>query len=436
MKNDCIAVLPALFLLGAPVLGQVEFIGDKFQVNTVSTDDQSNPDVASTADGGFFVVWQSAAGTDGDQASIEGRFFSPDGTPQASELQVNTYATGPQIRPAVAANGDGDLVVVWQSAGSPGTDSSGTSILGQRFASDGTFLGDEFQVNNYSTGDQGNPAVGMDADGAFVVVWQSEGSPGTDSSGTSALGQRFASDGTLLGNEFQVNTYTTLDQRDPAVAVRADSGFVVVWRSFNGYVLPPLFPDVDIFGRRYASDGSDLGGEFIVADTPAEAYDPAVALDGDGDFVVVWADRSRAGGYQFSYTNLEGKSFAADGAAGGSFVVDSVFYTRFLGDPDVMVERGERFVVSWVNSFYPPNIRGRRVRSDGTVLGDIFAIESNTTEIEFNPALARDSAGRFTVVWNTGGFYADTDVFGRRFAEFFFADGFESGDTTAWATTI
>ena len=33
-------------------------------------------EVVSTADGGFLVVWQSGAGTDGDLSSIEARFFT------------------------------------------------------------------------------------------------------------------------------------------------------------------------------------------------------------------------------------------------------------------------------------------------------------------------------------------------------------------------
>jgi hypothetical protein len=52
--------------------------------------------------------------------------------------------------------------------------------------------GPEFQVNTYTTSSQSGPSVAMDPDGAFVVVWQSYGSGGTDTSGRSIQGQRFA----------------------------------------------------------------------------------------------------------------------------------------------------------------------------------------------------------------------------------------------------
>ena len=42
-----------------------------------------------------------------------------------------------------------------------------------------TPLGSEFQVNTYTTNSQNNPSVAVDADGDFVVVWESDESAGT-----------------------------------------------------------------------------------------------------------------------------------------------------------------------------------------------------------------------------------------------------------------
>ena len=103
--------------------------------------------------------------------------------------------------------GDGDFVVVWASYGSFGTDSAlSASVQGQRFASDGSAQGAQFQVNSYTSRDQVYPSVAADADGDFVVVWESLGSSGTDTTVFSIQGQRYASDGSTQGAEFQVNT--------------------------------------------------------------------------------------------------------------------------------------------------------------------------------------------------------------------------------------
>src|SRR6188508_215988 len=77
--------------------------------------------------------------------------------------------------------------------------------------------GAEFQVNTYSTGNQQGPDVGTDAAGNFVVIWTGAGDQ--DTSGTGVFGQRFSADGSQLGGEFQVNTYTTDDQGFQKVAV-------------------------------------------------------------------------------------------------------------------------------------------------------------------------------------------------------------------------
>ena len=77
------------------------------------------------------------------------------------------------------------------------------------------------------------PSVAADADGDFVVVWESDGSSGTDTSCTSIQGQRYASTGAPQGAQFQVNTYTTSYQRRPAVAADAAGDFVVVWDSYG-----------------------------------------------------------------------------------------------------------------------------------------------------------------------------------------------------------
>ena len=51
--------------------------------------------------------------------------------------------------------------------------------------------GSQFQVNAYTTSYQRLPAVATTSSGAFVVVWESEGSSGTDTSNNSIQGQRY-----------------------------------------------------------------------------------------------------------------------------------------------------------------------------------------------------------------------------------------------------
>jgi hypothetical protein len=127
--------------------------------------------------------------------SVQGQRYDGAGLPVGTQFQVNTYTTSGQGEPAVAADGGGNFVVVWQSAQGDGSDTDKTSVHGQRYDATGSPLGGEFQVNSYTTSYQGAPDVAADASGNFVVVWDSSGSAGSDAYGSSIHGQRYNSAG-------------------------------------------------------------------------------------------------------------------------------------------------------------------------------------------------------------------------------------------------
>nr|NGX62539.1 hypothetical protein [Chlamydiota bacterium] len=164
-----------------------------------------------------------------------------------SEFQVNTYTAFFQHGPSAAPLNDGGFVVTWESLGQDG-DSYG--VYGQRYDSSGVKSGVEFQVNTYTTSNQRFPSVASLNDGGFVVTWHSDGQDG-DFYGV--YGQRYDSSGVKSGVEFQVNTYTTSDQWYPSVAPLNDGGFVVTWYSDG--------QDGDlegIYGQRYDSNGNPI----------------------------------------------------------------------------------------------------------------------------------------------------------------------------------
>src|SRR5262245_23675478 len=101
--------------------------------------------------------------------------------------------------------------------------------------------GAEFQINSSTASFQDFASVAADANGDFVTVWRRPVA-GT----TSIFGQRFASSGNALGTEFQVNSSTNDHHRAADVAMEADGDFVVVWFSDDlGSLL----------GRRFSSAG-------------------------------------------------------------------------------------------------------------------------------------------------------------------------------------
>jgi hypothetical protein len=401
---DLPAVQQAIQQLGLPGRDPV---GDEFQVNSYTTGSQAGPAVALDSDGDFVVVWQSEGsdGNDNSFTSIQAQRYNSVGTAQGSQFQVNTYTTDSQGHPAVAMDSDGNFVVVWDSFGSDGGDTSFFSIQAQRYDSVGAMQGNQFQVNTYTTNHQFRPAVSLDSDGDFVVVWESVGSYGSDTSSISVQGQRFNSVGAAQGSQFQVNSYTTDAQIIPAVSLDSDGDFVVAWQSYGSYDTDNNF---SIQGQRYNSAGTAQSGEFQVNSYTTDYQgSPAVSLDSDGDFVVAWQSYGSYG--TDNNFSIQGQRYNSAGTAQGSqFQVNSSTSTN-QGYPAVALDSSGAFVIVWSSGrsggsdISGLSIQGQSYNSAGTAQGSQFEVNTYTTDNQDNPAVALDSDGDFVVVWQSEG---------------------------------
>jgi hypothetical protein len=384
-------------------------IGDQFQVNSYTTGTQRHPDVALDSDGDFVVVWHSNGSSGGDTSgySIQGQRYNSIGVSQGSQFQVNSYTTDNQLNSMVALDSDGDFVVVWQSWGSSSGDTSAYSIQGQRYNSAGTAQGSQFQVNSYTTDHQVTPVVSLDSDGNFVVVWASNGSSGGDTSGNSIHMQQYNSVGTAQGSQFQVNSYTTGSQNYPSVALDSNGDFVVVWDS-NGSSSSDT-SSYSIQGQRYNSDGTAQGSQFQVNSYTTNRQDiPAVAMDSDGDFVAVWQSYGSSSG-DTSGNSIQGQRYNSAGTAQGSQFQVNSYTTLAQRWPAVALDSNGDFVVVWqsdgssggdTNTF---SIQGQGYNSAGTSQGSQFQVNSYTTNGQFLPAVSLDSGGDFVIIWDSNG---------------------------------
>ena len=388
-------------------------LGVELQVNSHTTHSQYNPASALLPDGGFVVIWSSYDQESTDRPGVFGQRFDSVGTKLGTEFQVNTYTPDYQEHADVAVNPTtGDFVVVWQSRN--GQDGDGRGVFAQRFTSAGARVAAEFQVNTTTTGIQRYPVVAIDAEGDFVVAW---GANSPDVFGD-VHGQRFASSGDRLGAEFLINSYTGILQFSPEIAMESDGDFIVVWTSES---------DGDdsfgVRGQRFDSAGAMLGTELhINSHTAGPQAGQAVAVDGDGDFVVVWTSSDET----FSDSEIIGQRFASTGGqVGGEFQVNTAtsgyqYTTRSNWVPRaVAMDSDGDFVVAWTNYVGEDavDLLAQRFTSDGNQLGGELQINEHTPDGQYYPAVAMDGGGDFLVVWES--WEQDGDllgVFGRRFA--------------------
>jgi hypothetical protein len=386
---------------GAAVAAVGDAAGRETRVNTETADNQRFPAVAMAPDGDYVVVWQSQ-GQDGSLYGVFAQRFDAAGNALGSEIPVNTATTNGQRNPTVAMDADGDFVVAWESG-------QGTTydIFARRFDAAGTPLdANEFLVNSTTANVQRVPAVAMDGAGKFVVVWESQGQDGFFAG---VYAQRFDAAGGTQGGEFRVNTETSFDQDMPAVAMDFDGDFVVVWRSGE--------QDGDLYGvfaQRYDAAGTPLGLEFQVnAETSGAQQNPAVATDPGGDFVVAWRSRYQDG----DDWGIFAQRFDAAGSAQGPEFQVNATATGGQLDPAVALDGDGDFVVAWHGNGQGDGfgIFARRFDAAGTALGGEFLVNTATAQAQTSPAVAMDADGDFVVAWESYVFPTTIEVFAQRF---------------------
>ncbi len=322
--------------------------------------------------------------------------------PRGKEFQVNAYTSEDQGYASVSAAANGDFVVVWQSRLYGFLD-----IFARRFSSSGMALASELQVNTYTTNNQSFPSVAVETDGDFVVVWES----GQDGSDAGIFGRRFSSDGVPLADEFQVNTYTPDDQSLPKVATDADGDFVVTWEAYEDSFFK------NVLAQRFSSMGAPLASEFQVNTfTGLSQRSPKVATGASGDFVVAWESDFQDGG---SGTGIFARRFASDGTPSASEFQVNTYTSGIQRYAAVAVNASDDFVIAWNSDDQDGSSYGvfaRLFSSAGAPLASELQINSFTGSSQRNPSVATVAGGDFVVAWSNYQADLSVDIFAQRFA--------------------
>lgn len=309
------------------------------------------------------------------------------------EFQVNNYTSGYQGNPAIAALSNGDFVVTWQSNGQDG---SGSGVYGQVFNTFGDSVGLEFRVNTDVTNDQHGPAIAALSNGHFMVTWQSNEQDGL---GSGVYGQVFNASGTKIGSEFRVNTYTIDSQWLPVVTALDNSHFVTTWISFG-----QDGSDYGVYGQVFDEAGNPVGNEFRVNNyTIGYQGGPAiVALNNNSHFVVTWHSHEQDGsGY-----GVYGQVFDGTGnPLGHEFKVNNYTLGNQAGSAMAALSNGH-FVVTWGSDGQDDSgygVYGQVFDETGNPVSHEFRVNNYTMSNQADPAMAALSNGHFVVTWGSDG---------------------------------
>ena len=393
-------------LEGRALLAVAAPIGSEFAVNEHALGEQNRPAVAADADGDFVIAWEDDA-RDGSAQGVYARRFSAAGAPLGPDFRVNTFTTGAQSNPAVAMDDAGNFVVAWTSVDQDG---SLSGVFAQRFDAGGNAQGGEFRVNTLTTHEQDLPRLAMDADGDFVIAWESFAQVG-DGDGDGVFARRFDAAGNPLGDEFLVNTHTTNHQFNAVPAMDDDGDFVVAWIS-NGQDGSAY----GIYAQRYNAAGAPQGSEFRAnAHTISDQAYPSVAMDGDGDFVIAWSSYVQDGSNWGAYF----QRYDAAGAAQGPETRANTFTTGAQFLPVAAMDDAGNFVIAWNGrgALASSEVWARQYDAAGAPLADEAQVNTHAPNNQHFAAVAMDADGDFVVAWASQ--YQDGEgygIFGQRYA--------------------
>lgn len=404
LRSCAAALLFAVMLSSTATVSRVSAqalpLGTEFQVNSVSPGNQDQQEVAADANGNFIVVW-----TDQDTSLALQRYNSAGG-PIGGQTSVSLLG-GSDNQASVAMQSNGDALVVWRQDG--GLDGDGAGIYARRFLSTGFPTPAEVLINTDTVGDQELPNV-IVATSGYLVTWD-------NAANGSVVGQRLDSTGAPIGTEFQINTYATGAAYASDAVVHPGGNFVVVW-DHN-------YQDGDlsgVFGQRFDSTGAPDGTEFQVNQaTYGFQYEATVAGDSAGNFVVVWS--SYVGDlYSYNYqADLRARRYDSAGTAQGSEFVITNFRGNTFGYPDIVTDTQDGFVISWTqgcNGYCYSDVFVQRFSSSFSSIGDPIRPHDSSQYAQSQGNLAIDGLGNFIVVWmhDTALFPPGIELIARRFA--------------------
>jgi len=369
-------------------------LGSEFQVNTTTVNSQrtfaeSPQSVATDANGNFVVTWASF-GQDGNGDGVYAQRYNAAGAAQGSEFRVNSFTTGSQLNSTVAMDADGDFVVTWTSYGQDG---DGNGIYAQRYDAAGLAQGSEFRANTFTTDHQRYSTVAMDADGDFVITWSSNTQ---DGSNFGIYAQRYNAAGIAQGSEFQVNTFTTGQQQNSTVAMDADGDFVVTWSS-NGQDGSSF----GIYAQQYNAAGVADGSEFRVNTfTTDEQVFSTVALDADGDFVVSWTSNTQDGSGSGVYAQRYNADAVAQGSEFrvNTFTTVGELHSTVTADTDGNFVVAWSSANQDGDSY---GVYAQLYNAAGVAQGSEFRVNTYTTQNQRFSTVAMDADGDFVVVWSS-----------------------------------
>jgi hypothetical protein len=348
------------------------------------------PAIATNKNGETVIVWTDNKNGTKD---IYAKRFDNSGMPRGDVFQVNTTNNDEQSLPSVAINDNGEFVIAWTTKNQDG---DGLGVYARRYDNNGAYQGNEFKVNNSTTGDQWIPKVAINPNGGFVIVWQSFGQ---DGNAYAIVGQRFTNRGINSGFEFIINNMPRGSQEFPDISMDSQGNFIVVWTTNQNQLIGNQTSSNyrDVYAKKFNKDGVPIGQEFAISTTLGEQYYPSVYMNSLNDILVAWNTKEANSGYHDIYARYVSDSNQSKPA----FRVSLNNRPDPLSKPSIAMDSNKNSLIVWhteMGNILTSGLYGKKFDKSGTELKTEYKINSSGTNIiQSNVSIDKDN--NFYIVW-------------------------------------
>jgi len=272
-------------------------VNSEFQINKTETNNQEKCRSLTLSNNNIFLIWQSQGQDKVDfgllNMGIYGKIISENGTLVKDEFLINTSTYNTQYLPNLISPKDNLIVVSWSSKHARCAPlNCDFTVWSKFFDNSGTLIKDEFMINSRTSGNQDHSSLCTLKDSRILYVWDSDSNQ--DGSGLGIYGRITDYSGNFVSLEFKINKTTAGDQINPSCAGLLNNRFVVTYES-----------GTDIMGIIFNSDLTVFKDEFTVNTYKTNTQTNAKVFSlNDGKFIVGWESNLQDGSIYGVYYQL------------------------------------------------------------------------------------------------------------------------------------
>lgn len=350
-------------LLGDTI--RLPFIKDDFIVNSFHGEygaDQYSVSAAIDGEGNYAFAWLDYR--EGEK-SIYAQFFDSNDERIVSNFKVNEDPLTGNNSPFIAANNEGDFVIVWLR--------NYQDVMAQRFNKNGQKIGANILVNNNSGWNTTEPSVAVSNDGSFMVMWSSQSYSGD----SQVYAIPFDNSGNPYGWIIPVNESSLSASsigRARTIDVDGSGKYCLVWSSSSGSGFSKIYLQIiNNFGQK-------IGNNVLVSSPNDSSHNnfPDVVSTDDGNFLITW-------GKNYEYPSIVGGVGGRIYKSNGNFVTnDFNIYSHpvpFWNPVNLSSDKDSTFIVLWLG--YGGQYL-QKIKSNGEFIGDSVRVSYNSVDISYS----------------------------------------------------